>query len=419
MTEPSRQKARREIYWTTVTYKTVVVYSCVFVAVALGVWYLLSPGTFLSALNTVTAAITPESGVAPPPTVNEARFVNLEGGVQVKKRDSTNWVSADPGMTLDKGDLIRTTTDGFARISFPDGTLYTVKQDTLITVEENTMAQDRSTRVDVKISSGAVDLSTGSWEAPGSSAQVTFANAVAKIEENSRASVRSDPTKNQHEITLTAGGAELSRGGEVIPIAQFDRVTFPTDGPVTRSKVLAPPELLTPLNLAPLIAEEPKREAIRFEWKAVAGARHYQIRISKSSLFTQIVHQQRTGANSAVISGLEAGDYFWNVTATDAQNRSSEPSNTYKFILAAKGKGQEMFLEIEGTRTHGNVVEVWGRTEPGATIIINGQTVPNVKPDGSFQHFTPPLSRGAQKIVVVGQNRRGGTNKVERTVLIP
>jgi len=417
--EPSKQKARHEIYWTTVTYRTLVVYGLLLVAGGLMVWYLLSPGTFRAIMKSAGEAMTPDAGVSAPPAASEARFVNLEGGVQVKVRNSTSWVAADPGMTLSKGDLIRTTNDGFARISFPDGTLYTVKQDTLITVEESTVASDRSTRVDVKISSGAVDLSTGTWEVPGSTAQVSFANAVAKIEENSRASVRTDPTKDQHEITLSAGGAELARGGDQIRIGQFERVSFPSQGPATKSRVLAPPELATPLNLAPMIVEDPKREPIRFEWKAVLGASSYQIRISRTTMFTQVVAERRVSSNSAEISGLDPGDYFWGVTATDAQNRTSEPSNTYKFILAARGKGQDMLLEIEGTRTHGNVVEVWGRTEPGATIIVNGQTVPNVKPDGSFQHFTPPMARGSQRIAIVGQNRRGGIGRAEKTVLIP
>ena len=71
--------------------------------------------------------------------------MNLDGKVQVKKVNSVQWMNADYQITLDKGDLIQTDPEGVARIAFADGTTYTVKGDTLVTVEENIVAQDRAT----------------------------------------------------------------------------------------------------------------------------------------------------------------------------------------------------------------------------------------------------------------------------------
>ena len=109
------------------------------------------------------------------------------------------------------------------------------------------------------------------------------------------------------------------------------------------------------------------------------------------------------------MTGLEAGEYFWNVTAIDANKKESEPSDTYKFTLVAQGKTQEMLLEVDQTVLHGSVVEVIGRTEPGAALIINGQAVADIAADGKFRFFTDPLARGSQTISITGQNRRGGT----------
>ena len=59
---------------------------------------------------------------------NQARFVNLDGKVEVKKVNSVNWESADYHTTLDKGDLVHTTGDGAARITFvKNGTTYAVR----------------------------------------------------------------------------------------------------------------------------------------------------------------------------------------------------------------------------------------------------------------------------------------------------
>ena len=49
--------------------------------------------------------------------------------MEVKKANSVNWDSADYRTKLDKGDLVRTGSDGAARITFVDGTTYTVKND--------------------------------------------------------------------------------------------------------------------------------------------------------------------------------------------------------------------------------------------------------------------------------------------------
>ncbi len=418
--EPPRPKISRvEVYWTTVTYRTVAVYVGLLFLIVLGVLYLVHPDWYESSARRISRAFAGSTHGVGLLNQTQARFVNLDGKVQVKKVNSVQWVNADYRTTLDKGDLIQTGEDGAARITFVDGTTYTVKSDTLVTVEQNLVGQDRSTRVGVHISSGTVDLATGSWESPSSKAEVSFENAVASLRQNSRAAVRSDPARNEHEITVAAGSAQLQRGEERVELTKWERVSFPTGGPTVKTSVLAPPDLAQPVNLQPLIVPEPKQAAVRFEWKPVPGAVAYQLRVSNTSMFSKLVAEKRASTSSVELSGLEAGEYFWNVTAMDARKRSSEPSETYKFTLVAAGKGQEMALDIEGTQFHGNVVEVIGRTEPGAALIIDGQAVASIQSDGRFRHFTEPLTRGSHTIVITGQNRRGGTTIKKVAIVVP
>ncbi len=119
------------------------------------------------------------------------------------------------------------------------------------------------------------------------------------------------------------------------------------------------------------------------------------------------------------ISGLDPGDYFWNVTAQDGKKQTSEVSETFQFTLVAQGKSQDMILEIEGTQLHGRVAEIVGRTEPGAALIVNGQSVPNIAADGAFRHFTEPLEPGQHTISIIGSNRRGGTAKQQVSIVVP
>jgi hypothetical protein len=294
-----------------------------------------------------------------------------------------------------------------------------VKGDTLVTVEENDVSLDHPTEVAVHISSGQVDLATGTWEVPGSKAEVSFENAVASLRENSRAAVRSDPTTKEQEITVASGSADFNRGGEHLDIAQWQRVSFPTGGAITTSQVLAPPELVEPLNLQPIIVVDPKHDPVHFSWKPVATAKLYEFQASTTVMFDQVVANKKVATTNVDVTGLEPGNYFWRIRAIDEKNNLSDASEPHKFTLVVQGKEQEMFLEVDNTELQGNVVEVIGRTEPGAALIVNGEQVADIKLDGHFRYFTQPMARGSHPIVITGQNRRGGTAIKRVEVVIP
>jgi hypothetical protein len=411
-----------QVYWKTVTYRTVVLYVMLVLGVISATLYLIYPEVFSGASARISRMMGSGATANAEMSAKQAKFVNLDGKVQVKKVNSVQWVTADYRMSLDKGDLIQTSGDGAARVNFADGTTYTVQADTLVTVEENSVGRDSETRVAMHISSGAVDLATGTWESPKSKAEVSFSNAVASVQQNSRAAVRSDPRTNQADITVSAGTAELATrdGRQHVEIGKWERATVPAGGGnVIKTNVLAPPELAEPLNLQPMSVPDPKHSPVHFEWKPVQGAVSYEIRVSTTSMFSRIVEDRKLPGTSADITGLDPGDYFWDVMATDAQKHVSAASDTFKFTLATQGKGQEMMLEIGPTELHGNVVEISGRTEPGAALIINGESVADIHPDGSFKYFTPSLGRGSHTIAVTGQNRRGGIAIKRVEVVVP
>jgi hypothetical protein len=64
------------------------------------------------------------------------------------------------------------------------------------------------------------------------------------------------------------------------------------------------------------------------------------------------------------------------------------------------------------------VIEVTGKTEPNARVMVNGREVPLITGDGSFHYFTPPLPNGENVITVTAQNSRGGVNTQQKTVII-
>ena len=327
-----------EVYWHAVTYKTVALYATLIFIIIVAGMYLAKPDWTNIITKKVSDALGNPETENSPVTMTQAKFVNLDGRVQVKKVNSVTWVDADYHTTLDKGDLIQTGNDGAARITFADGTEYTIKSETMLTVEENNVTRDHSNTA-VRINTGTVDLATPNWSSPDSKASVSVEDATAYMKQNSRATVKNDPKENEHEIVVSTGSAEVQRGNEKIELTQWEKASFPSGGVTTKSNVLAPPGLVAPLNLAPIISETPRTAQIRFEWQSVEGAVSYTLRISTTTMFTKLVKEVKVTGTSADVTGLDPGDYFWNVTASNAKKEVSDFSEIFKFSLVAQGQG--------------------------------------------------------------------------------
>ncbi|HVB29633.1 MAG TPA: hypothetical protein VNG91_07480 [Terriglobia bacterium] len=421
--EPGRKV---EVEWTTVRYRTIAFYAVLGLIAAGFVFYLIAPNYFTRkakrALHTLTAGVVENNGTRGAPARREAHFVNLDGTVQIKKAQSSQWVRADYNTNLATGDFIQTGSNGVARIIFADGTSYVIKADSLIAVEES--AEDpvtRATRVAVQVTSGAVDLSTGRYEVPGSTSRVAFADAMASLGEESRAVVRNDPQKNIHQITVNQGEANLTRGSTTVQLGQYEKVTFSAAQPgLLREKVIAPPSLTAPANMALTVVQAPRATRIEFKWSPVAGAGAYRLKISPSGMFSNLVVDRKVVGTSTEVSGLDEGVYYWLVTSIDRGGNESQASTPNRFDLVQQvTEGHQAFLEITNIIQHGRVIEVVGRTEPGSTVIINNQQVFNIAADGTFRHFTSPLPKqGSNPVTITAQDRKGNTRTIRKTVVI-
>ena len=71
----------------------------------------------------------------------------------MKKANVNSWVAADYNVPLEKGDIVQTGSEGIAKVVFNDGTAYTVKQDSLIVIEENSENDQQQTNVAVAVRS--------------------------------------------------------------------------------------------------------------------------------------------------------------------------------------------------------------------------------------------------------------------------
>jgi hypothetical protein len=406
------------IRWHTVTYKTLAGLTGLLLALIIGILLFLFPD-WRSALWAWALRANGDDSAIQTEVNRQARFTNLDGAVRVRRAQEVEWHPADLSMGLDQGDLVQTARDGVARIAFADGTMYVVRPNSLIVIEENQIPSDHTnSRVAVQVSSGVVDLST---PRRAGQSRVLFADAEANLRQDSRALVRNDPNTNTREITVSKGGARLLRGAEQMELAEYEQATF--EGPnsaTVKRKIVAPPILLTPANMAPVVitGSQTTEVEVEFTWTAVPTAESYRFRLSSSPIFSHLLYDREVQSTSIRLPSLAEGDYYWTVTSVGSQQKESQQSEPNQFSVIRQEDVKELLLVVERTVQHGRVVELIGRTEPGATVLVNNEPVFSVAPNGSFKHFTSPLSSGSNRITVTAQNSEGKIATVRKTISI-
>jgi hypothetical protein len=351
-------------------------------------------------------------------TSRQAHFTNIDGVVKVKKASSNTWVTANYSLPLEKGDVVQTSSEGMAKVVFNDGTNYTIKQDSLIVVEENASNDKQQTSVAVTVSTGTVDLATGTY-LQGSSSKVNVAGATALLAPDSAAMVHNDPKADHHEILVKKGSGEVVRNGETVHLADFEKVSFEAASPrMEKAKEIGPPTPISPANMMPLFSADSSKK-VDFSWTPMANAAGYRLRVSRNPFFSSTIIDKKVPTAEVEVSGLSEGAYYWAVQSYDQNGKESMESEKNRFTIIAKaGDSAAMNLELDPFIQHGHVIEVLGKTEVGGRVMVNGREVPMVTADGSFHYFTPPLPVGETVITITAQNARGGVNTQQKKVVI-
>ncbi|HYN15104.1 MAG TPA: hypothetical protein VES66_04860 [Terriglobales bacterium] len=417
-----KPKSESVIAWITITYRSVAIAAFLLLLLAGFVVYLVLPESkaytqrvWQSALSRVDSSVGSTDKFVP--GKQQAHFTAIDGRVRVKKADSNTWVAADYSLPLEKGDVVQTTSEGMAKVVFADGTNYTIKQDSLIVVEENSANAQQQTHVAVQVTTGTVDLTTATF-AQGSKNQVIVSGATASLAPESAAMVRSDPTADQHEVLLKKGSGEVLRNGELVRLTDFEKVSFKSESAkMLKEKEIGPPTLIAPANMAPILA--PGSQPLGFSWSPVGKVNTFHIRISRNPYFSSTVFDRVVQGTQVQVAGLSEGPYYWVVQTVGPEGKQSVESEKNRFTVIPKAKQEaSIALELQPLVQHGHVIEVQGRTEPAARVMVNGQEVPIVTSDGSFHYFTPPLPNGESLITVTAQNARGGVNTQQKRVVI-
>ncbi len=144
-----KPQAKPGVYvaWKTVTYRSVVFMLLGILLVFVALLHLAFPratestvkaaGKLSSDLLEKVAGLAPSLSTPSATVGKQAHFTALDGTVRVRKGNGNSWITADYSVPLEKGDVVQTAGEGMAKIVFNDGTNYTIKQDSLIVIQEN------------------------------------------------------------------------------------------------------------------------------------------------------------------------------------------------------------------------------------------------------------------------------------------
>jgi hypothetical protein len=425
-------KLKPELYvaWKTVTYRSVIMALIGAVLIFGAVMHVAFPkftDSTVKAVGQFSAGLLEKvAGLAPPlkgpssAASQQAHFTALDGTIRVRKGNGNSWINADYNVPLEKGDVVQTGAEGMAKIVFNDGTNYTVKQDSLIVIEENSANDQQQTNVSVAVTTGTVDLTTATY-VQGSKSQVIVAGAKASLAPDSSAMVHNNPKDDQHEILVKKGSGEIERNGEVVHLSNWEKVSFQSESKtMERATEIGPPAPITPGNMMPVFMNAgEKSKEVEFAWTPMTNAAGYRLRISHNPYFSSLLMDRKVESQSVVVTGLPVGAYYWSIQSYDAAGKVSVESEKNRFTIIVKAKEKtEMSLDLDPFVQHGHVIEVKGKTEAGARVMVNGREVPIIGDDGSFHFFTPPLPNGESLITVTAQNLKGGVNTRQERVVI-
>lgn len=352
-------------------------------------------------------------------------FMEIEGDVKVKKKGSYEWTKAEKKVALSSGDLVKTGGNSTARVLMFDGTEYTIKSDSLTMIHSSAEdPQTKARKIAVRVTSGAIDMSTARKNRADSRTEVTTPTSTADLGEMTQAGMSYNPDSQETNIQIYSGSGEVLSGTGSVKLSSLEGVTVTSDeriGP--KVKLLPAPDLREPANLKQLALPDPAKERVGLSWREVTGAAGYHLLLSNTVLMAEPLVDFRGNVRdtSVEIRGLGEGTYFWKVSAIDSHGREGQPSRVRRFRILTASPMLTNYdvdppkLSVEEPQLSGNIALVRGKTEAGVMLTLNGEQV-DVGNDGSFFHPVVLTRSGKNELNLVAQDAGGNETRMTKSV---
>jgi hypothetical protein len=395
------------IEWFTVSYRTLALAGGALVLVA-AAWFLF--------LRRTPPTPTPATAIA-----TGARFAKIDGSVQVKRAGTLEWLGATQAVVLRQNDLVRTGAGAAAEIHFADGTVFNVRPDSLITIEESSQNPvSRQQRVALSIQSGEANFQTAARSVPGSTT-ISTPTLRTTAERDTVGNIQVAEGGATGLRIFKGQGAAETRAGQRIALGSNEGVRVDATG-AAGPKLALPtvPQLTAPSNGTDIAYPDLAQGITLLLWSAVPEASAYRVMVDFSPAFARPLYDRQTARSTQMeLRALEAGSYYWKVAAVSSGGTEGSFSDMWRFTLARspQSAASPPPLVFDAAELRGNVLQVRGRTEPGATLSL-GSVRLEVQADGSFNEFVIFDGGAGATVRVTATGTHGGTVEQHRRVTV-
>src|SRR5437660_8731569 len=168
-------------------------------------------------------------------------------------------------------------------------------------------------------------------------------DATSSLALCSAAQLRYDTNSDRHEILMKKGTGEVTRNGETVKLANWEKVSF--QGPQSRlekAKEIGPPTPIAPANMAPLFSAGEATKDVEFSWTPMANAVGYRLRISRNPYFSSTLVDKKLNTAAVTVTNLGHGAYYWLVHSYDGAGKESVESEKNRFNIISTGRSAEV-----------------------------------------------------------------------------
>jgi hypothetical protein len=350
-----------------------------------------------------------------------ARFERIEGSVQVKRAGTLEWITATRAVVLRQNDLVQTRSGASAEIHLADGSVFTVRPDSLITIVESSQNPvSRQQRTAVSIQSGAANFLTAARNVPGSTT-ISTPTVQTTVGRETTGSIQVAESGATGVRIFRGQGEARTKGGQRIPLDSNQGVNVDAGGAAGATvRLPTVPALTAPPDQTEVAYRDLAQGVTLLVWNTVPGATGYRVMVDFSPGFARPLYdRQGVRATQLELRALEAGSYYWKVAAVDAAGAEGGFSDLWRFTLATapQSTAPPPPLVLEVAELKGNILHVQGRTEAGSRVTLNDERL-EVLPDGSFNEFVTFDGGPGATVVVRATGPRGSTSEQRRRVTV-
>lgn len=344
----------------------------------------------------------------------QAQFLGVHGGVHFRRGQSGEWEPARSRLTLAYGDYVRTLDDGRADLLFADGTHTQVRQNTLLRISRP-RGGGNSNSQEVNMQYGWVDLSTRR-----KSSSVEIPTATARVQQESTASVTYDRTSGRARFSAYRGGIDVESASgvkrRVGPRQQIEQVDDQLSSP-------RPLPAKVDLNYPPNSYQASREERLALSWEPVPNAVHYALQVARDTYFTNNVIDVADRAKTSATLGIQGdGSFFWRVAALGRDGAQGPWSDERQFRVTSFDDDEQEDttpprLVIRDVNPYGSIFILGGATEPGAELVINGESV-TVAADGTFTKPIQLFEEGWSIVTLRARDAQGNETVRSQRVFV-